>query len=94
MLVCELEQMALQYDQQYNEIHSLLSHLQQIPSKWNKDNNSFYIFTVSSKRPNTYQLTLFRNNEPIFDMLRNDFKDISHELVLNDCKIDTINYTN
>lgn len=94
MLTCEFEQLAIQYDTTYNQIHSLLSHLSSIPSIWRKDDQSYYIVSISAKRLNTMQLTLFRNNVPVFDMLRSDFKDFSHELTINECTIEQINYIN
>jgi hypothetical protein len=92
MLVCEFENLALEYDNKYNEIHNLLTHLGSIPSIWKKDKNTFFIISKSAKQPNKMQLTQFNNNVPIFDMIRSDFKDFTHELVINDCNIEQINY--
>jgi hypothetical protein len=94
MLTIEFEKLAEEYDQKFNLYQSLLNHFQTIPSLWRKDKNNFIIITKSAKQPGQMQLTYFRNNEPTYDMIRDNFTDFAHELVINDCNLETINYIN
>ena len=79
-----------------NEIHSLLSHLQFIPSLWKSENNT-YMITKSAKKENMIQLTCFNNNNiPSYDLIRslNNLPDIVAELIQSNATIQQINYIN
>ncbi|WP_137743283.1 hypothetical protein [Robertmurraya siralis] len=92
----ELQQWYAADQEKRNNIHSLLSHLKYIPSLWKKDHQSYYIVSKSAKKPESLQITLFTNNMPIFDRVRNinDISDIVEELHLSEATIQTINYIN
>lgn len=97
-LLTEYEfQQWIEADQQKrNEIESLLSHLQYIPSLWRKDKESFYIVSKSAKKNNSIQITYFHKDMPIFDRVRNinDISDIVDELHQSEATIETINHIN
>ncbi len=83
-----------QEEQEKELIQSLLKKFDRFPSKWVKDNKSYYLITVSAKRDGHMQLTYFNNNQPVMDMIRpiaHD-KDIINELHDNYCTLETVNY--
>lgn len=88
MFTCELEKLAYEYEQSEKEINNILTTYNGLISQWEKDNQSYYILSKCAKKLG-FQLTLFKNNTPIFDMIRtscND-KDFIDELIINECKL-------
>lgn len=94
MTTLELENWLNSQQQKYNDIHSLLSRLQFIPSLW-KSNTQTFIISKSAKKENMLQLTCFNSkNIPVYDLIRplNDIKDIVEDILTNECTIQQINY--
>ena len=91
MFTCELEKLAYEYEQSEKEITNILIAGNGLISKWEKDNQSYYILSRCAKRSG-FQLTLFKNNKPIFDMIRNICcdKDFIDELVINECTLSIV----
>ena len=88
MFTCELEKLAYEYEQSEKEIINILIAGNGLISKWEKDNQSYYILSRCAKRSG-FQLTLFRNDMPQFHMIRNTCcdKDFIDELVINECTL-------
>ena len=92
MFTCELEKLAYEYDQQYNLNLMILNKAKNLITLWRINKECFIIVSNSSKKPNYYQLTYFNKNIPTYDIQRDNYKDIAHELIINDATIEVINY--
>ena len=91
MFTCELEKLAYEYEQSEKEITNILIAGNGLISKWEKDNQSYYILSKCAKKSG-FQLTLFKNDKPVFDMIRNTCcdKDFIDELVINECTLSIV----
>lgn len=87
-----LEEYGIEYETQVTLNENILNNLGSISSKWRKSSNSYFIVSPSAKKQGSFQLTFFRNDTPIFDMLRPSFQDFAEELFLNECTIEQINH--
>lgn len=94
MLTCELERLALQYEQDFQEIMIVLQAT--VPygliTRWELPNRNQMVLVHKSTKTSGTQLTSFTDGIPTYDLQRTELNDLAHELVLLDAKIHTINY--